>query len=627
MKNKYTPNIGETAKIVTSMVKRNLGVKTSKRKTRPKRIQKMRSGKFNNSDLKYLITANDFIRVIGDAGIKGLSIYVNSKNKKIDDKTVKAFIALKTCSGPIYDFLTMNRTNMYKKYNEQRDIAELENMYEIIDKSRDGIITRKQEIEDSNGKKREIEIAMSESEIAENVKNYTNQLHRVQDNTVVNYLGLGMSIISLIGSIIGESKNSKEMAKKMGVSGLISIGTFLGRRYVTKDYGKKVGDEARKINRQEWDMIQNEPVSEQEKNEKIEEIKEGISKMYSEDQKIQNKVNLMRAIDITSLAILTGMIGMERLKNSEKIDAKTLSQIIVDVNQKTSLIGNMVNNVDRIFALNNEKNKLKDYEEQVENIVKQIEEKQDPLVEATKPFESIEIKDFKGKFYQDKDVKTGKNKYRHKIEVPEFSMKKGEIVLLSGKSGIGKSTFLKMLKRGDINNRYPIQIDENQKVDKLGKQFIAIKADKDLGIHSNVLKELTGKETVSDITEQEMQKLQTVLKDVCLDKEGILEDLTTKDYSQFSTGQKKRLVLAQMLYRASEKPSIILVDEPVGNVEDELIDSQLNAIAQVIKNIGSMGIIVTHRVDLARRYVDKHYHIGEDGVMKEEKNEERNIEK
>ena len=521
----------------------------------------------------------------------------------------------------------MNRTNMYKKYNEQRDIAELENMYEIIDKSRDGIITRKQEIEDSNGKKREIEIAMSESEIAENVKNYTNQLHRVQDNTVVNYLGLGMSIISLIGSIIGESKNSKEMAKKMGVSGLISIGTFLGRRYVTKDYGKKVGDEARKINRQEWDMIQNEPVSEQEKNEKLEEIKEGISKMYLEDQKIQNKVNVMRAIDITSLAILTGMIGMERLRNSEKIDAKTLSQIIVDVNQKTSLIGNMVNNVDRIFALNNEKNKLKDYEEQVENIVKQIEEKQDPLVEATKPFESIEIKDFKGKFYQDKDVKTGKNKYRHKIEVPEFSMKKGEIVLLSGKSGIGKSTFLKMLKRGDINNRYPIQIDENQKVDKLGKQFIAIKADKDLGIHSNVLKELTGKETVSDITEQEMQKLQIVLKDVCLDKEGILEDLTTKDYSQFSTGQKKRLVLAQMLYRTSEKPSIILVDEPVGNVEDELIDSQLNAITQVIKNIGSMGIIVTHRVDLARRYVDKHYHIGEDGVMKEEKNVERNIEK
>ena len=114
-----------------------------------------------------------------------------------------------------------------------------------------------------------------------------------------------------------------------------------------------------------------------------------------------------------------------------------------------------------------------------------------------------------------------------------------------------------------------------------------------------------------------------LIKEVCLDREGILEELETKDYSQFSTGQKKRLVLAQMLYRTLERPSIILVDEAVGNVENELIDSQLKAITQVIRNINAMGIIVTHRVDLARRYVDKHYHIGEDGIMREMKQSEQ----
>ena len=112
-----------------------------------------------------------------------------------------------------------------------------------------------------------------------------------------------------------------------------------------------------------------------------------------------------------------------------------------------------------------------------------------------------------------------------------------------------------------------------------------------------------------------------------LKKKKDLQELSTKDYSQFSTGEKKRLVLAQILYRASEKPSIILVDEPVGNVEDGLIDNQLNAITQVIKNVGSMGIIVTHRVDLASRYVDKHYHIGDDGVMREISKEEKNLER
>ena len=194
---------------------------------------------------------------------------------------------------------------------------------------------------------------------------------------------------------------------------------------------------------------------------------------------------------------------------------------------------------------------------------------------------------------------------------------------MSGKSGIGKSTFLRLLKRGDIHNRGAIRIDQNQVVDKLGKHFIAIKANRDLGTYSNVLKELIGKETISNLEEEEMQRLQTVLQEVCLDREGILEELETKDYSQFSTGQKKRLVLAQMLYRTLERPSIILVDEAVGNVENELIDSQLKAITQVIRNINAMGIIVTHRVDLARRYVDKHYHIGEDGIMREMKQSEK----
>ena len=57
---------------------------------------------------------------------------------------------------------------------------------------------------------------MSESEIAGIVKDYTDQLYRIQDNAFRNYLGLGMSIVSLLGGIFYESKNSKEIAKKIG---------------------------------------------------------------------------------------------------------------------------------------------------------------------------------------------------------------------------------------------------------------------------------------------------------------------------------------------------------------------------------------------------------------------------
>lgn len=633
MKNVYVPNVGETAKIVTSMIKRNLRNKKigknkiDRKEKRPVRIEKIRNGKFSKSDLKYLITGCDFLRIVGDEGIEAIITYFSTNNEKMNTKTAKAMIALKACKGPIYNFLNMYTRNLYEEYALQREIANLENMYEIIDKSRDGIITEKQEIKDSNGQKTEIEIAMSETDIANIVRDYTNQLYQIQDNEITNYLGLGISVISMLGAMISESKDSKEMAKKIGISGLVSVGTLLGRRYVTKNYGEKVGKERRKVYRQESDLINNEPVSVNEEEGKIKEIKNQIHNVYEKDREIQNKVDIMKTIDIVSSAILTGMIGMEKIKDSQKLDARTLSQIIVETNRKNHLIGDVVQNVDNIFRMIKDKNNLRENEKLLKNIIKQIEEKKDPLEEAPNPFESVEIKNFKGNFYPETDLETGEMKYRHKIEVPEFSMKKGEVVLLSGKSGRGKSTFLKLLKRGDINNRKAIQIDGDKKVDNLGKQFISINADKDLGINGNVLKELIGKESLSEINEEEMQKLQTVLKDVCLDKEGILQELSRKNYSQFSTGQKKRLVLAQVLYRSSEKPSMILVDEPVGNVEDELIDNQLKAITQVIKNIGAMGIIVTHRVDLARRYVDKHYHIGDDGVMREISKGEKGLER
>lgn len=623
MKKTYIPDVGETAKIITSKIETNLNGKTHRSKEKHRRIEKIKSGKFEKSDLKYLIAGCDFLRIVGNSAINGMTEYITSSDKQLNSRTIKAMAALKICQGPIFEFLSRYRNHIQAEYNLQREIANLENLYEIIDKSRDGIITRKQEIENSKGEKIEIEVTMSEKEVANTVKDYINQLYRVQDKAFVNYLGLGMSIVSMVGALINESKNSKEMTKKIGISGLISIGTFFGRRYFTKDYGEKVGEEARKIRRGTEELIENEPVSKLEEDEKIRDIKEHTHKMYKEDYKIERRVSNMRGIEILSTTFLAGMIGMENLEKADKFDAKTISQIIVEISQKNYLIGDLVHNVDKIFELYHEKSRLAECEKQLENIVKQIEEKQDPLLEADQPFESLEIKNFKGNFYQNKDTKTGKMKYRHKIEIPEFSIKKGEIVLLSGKSGIGKSTFLRLLKRGDIHNRGAIRIDQNQVVDKLGKQFIAIKANRDLGTYSNVLKELIGKETISNLEEEEMQRLQTVLQEVCLDREGILEELETKDYSQFSTGQKKRLVLAQMLYRTLERPSIILVDEAVGNVENELIDSQLKAITQVIRNINAMGIIVTHRVDLARRYVDKHYHIGEDGIMKEMKQSEQ----
>lgn len=628
MGKKYNPNIGETTKMITSKIRANIGNKPKRKKHQ--RIENFKYGKFKNSDLKYLIKGIEFLQNLGDAGLDAVLRNLNSNNEELEPETVKLMTLLRIGKGPLYDFLSMYKNNMRLKFDTEREIASLKNMYEIVQNSRDGIITRKRIIKtkDENGqeKEMEIDISMSEGEIADIVKNYERQLYYIQDKKFSTYLGLGMSLVSILGAIYSESKNSKSTAKALGISSIISVGTLLGRRYITKDYNEKVGKKRRDIRRLEEDLVVNEPVSNIEEEEKLNKIEDRVYRASDEETKIQNKVNLMKAIDIISMSLLTGVIGIEKLKKAERFDAKTISQILIEINQNSNLVRSIMNNIDTMYRFQKENEILEEYEKEMENIVEQIEEKQDPLIEVQKPFEKLEIKDFRGKFYQEKNRDTGEVLYRNEIVVPEFSIEKGEVILLSGRSGIGKSTFIRLLKRGDINNREAIQIDGKERVDKLGKQFIAVKADKKLGTYSNVLEEITGKESISEMTVEENQKLRKVLQEVKLDSGKILEEMSAKDYNQFSTGQKKRLSLAQALYRTTENPSIILVDEPVGNVEDTLVEEQIKSIIQAIKDVGAMGIIVTHRVDIAQKYVDKHYCIEDDGVMREKKAREKGLE-
>ena len=151
---------------------------------------------------------------------------------------------LRIGKGPLYEFLNMYKNNMHLKYDTEREIANLENMYEIVQNSRDGVITRKRIVKeiDENGEEKEveIEISMTEREIASIVRDYENQLHRIQDNKCSTYLGLGMSLVSILGAIYSESKNSKSTAKALGISGMVSVGTLLGRRFFTKNYKEKI---------------------------------------------------------------------------------------------------------------------------------------------------------------------------------------------------------------------------------------------------------------------------------------------------------------------------------------------------------------------------------------------------
>ena len=134
MKKIYTPNLGETANLITSKISDNLQGNLKKKKPTYRRIEKFKSGSFNQADLKYLVAGCDFLRIVGDMGINVAMKYFTTGDKELNTKTVKAIMLLKAETGPIYEFLSMYRNNIHAKYSLQRDIANLENMYEIINK-------------------------------------------------------------------------------------------------------------------------------------------------------------------------------------------------------------------------------------------------------------------------------------------------------------------------------------------------------------------------------------------------------------------------------------------------------------------------------------------------------------
>ena len=117
MKKIYTPNLGETAKLITSKISDNLQGNLKKKKPTYRRIEKFKSGSFNQADLKYLVAGCDFLRIVGDMGIDAAMKYFTTGDKELNTKTVKTIMLLKAGAGPIYEFLSMCRNNIYAKYS------------------------------------------------------------------------------------------------------------------------------------------------------------------------------------------------------------------------------------------------------------------------------------------------------------------------------------------------------------------------------------------------------------------------------------------------------------------------------------------------------------------------------
>lgn len=173
-----------------------------------------------------------------------------------------------------------------------------------------------------------------------------------------------------------------------------------------------------------------------------------------------------------------------------------------------------------------------------------------------------------------------------------FSIKTGEFVLIIGSSGSGKSTLLNMIGLLDSPTSGKVIIDGTDTI-RLGDNQISSFRNRKLGFvfqFSNLLSDLTVLENVM-LPMQIAGRGGAKREAVALLKAVGLENQMYKRANKISGGQAQRAAIARGLIT---RPSIILADEPTGNLDSHTSNTIVNLMKSMAKKLNQTFIVVTH---------------------------------
>lgn len=192
-----------------------------------------------------------------------------------------------------------------------------------------------------------------------------------------------------------------------------------------------------------------------------------------------------------------------------------------------------------------------------------------------------------------------KSFFIRKREIPilrriNFTANKGEIIVISGKSGTGKSTFLNILG-GLEHQTYGSVTFENQRLEAFSSDELARFRRQKLGIifqSFNLLPSWTALENVeSAMTHTGLKKSDRIERAKNLLLEFGLDDRFYNLPSELSVGQQQRVAIARAF---ANNPSLILADEPTGDVDAETAQIIIESLILPVKEKSVTLIIATH---------------------------------
>jgi putative ABC transport system ATP-binding protein len=180
----------------------------------------------------------------------------------------------------------------------------------------------------------------------------------------------------------------------------------------------------------------------------------------------------------------------------------------------------------------------------------------------------------------------------------ELYIEKNETVAVVGKSGSGKSTLMHLLTGLDHPTSGTIEYEEKsiykeldtdtwrgQNIGIVFQQFFLQQSD-------SVLENVCLPLKIQGVNAKKRKEM--ALK--ALEQVGLLDRAKSKA-NDLSGGQKQRVAIARAIVG---EPSILIADEPTGNLDSENGDNVVDLLFDLNKRLGTTLIIVTHDEDLAK---------------------------
>ena len=201
------------------------------------------------------------------------------------------------------------------------------------------------------------------------------------------------------------------------------------------------------------------------------------------------------------------------------------------------------------------------------------------------------------------------------LDNTNFKIEKGELVVIVGPSGAGKTTTLNILGGMDNATSGEIIVDEKN-IEKLKNRELIKYRREDVGFvfqFYNLVQNLTAKENVELATE------------ICknsLDPEEVIEKVGLADRkdnfpSQLSGGEQQRVAIARAI---AKNPKLLLCDEPTGALDYKTGKQILKLLQDTARKENMTVLIITHNGAIAPM-ADKVIHFKNGTVQKVEINE------